>query len=59
MGVQALTIGAETRSGRIFNELAVLETRLRPAAGNTAVRRFQQAMNTAVLTAGTPHEGAL
>jgi tetratricopeptide (TPR) repeat protein len=38
IGVQALAVGAETRSGRIWTELAALETRLKPAAATAAVR---------------------
>lgn len=49
LGLQALAIGAATRSGRIFGELAGLEPALRRAAGTPAVARFTAAMDASVL----------
>ena len=58
IGLQALAIGTETRSGRIFTELATVESRLDRTAASPAVREFTDAMNTVVLstaaTKGTP-----
>ena len=49
LGAEALAIGIETRSGRIFAELADLEQALAPAASASAVARFRTAMDAAVL----------
>jgi tetratricopeptide (TPR) repeat protein len=49
LGTQALAIGSETCSGRIFAELASLEQALAPAASAPAVARFRAAMDAAVL----------
>ena len=49
LGAEALAIGIETRSGRIFAELADLEQALAPAASASAVARFRTAMDGAVL----------
>jgi tetratricopeptide (TPR) repeat protein len=49
LGSQALAIGMETGSGRIFAELAELEHALDPASTAMAVVQFRAAMNAAIL----------
>lgn len=49
VGIQALAIGAETRSARIFAELANLERALPPASSAPPVASFRAAMDAAVL----------
>lgn len=51
IALQALAVGAETRSGRIFTELGTVEQRLTPAASSPAVRAFTEALNSVVLDA--------
>ncbi len=49
VGLQALAIGAETRSARILTELAQLDSVLRPQRDVASVREFHDALNAAVL----------
>jgi len=49
LGGQALAIGTETGSGRIFAELADLERALNPASSSPAVSQFRAAMDAAIL----------
>jgi tetratricopeptide (TPR) repeat protein len=48
LGMQALSIGTETRSGRIFTELAHLEQVLAPARSSPAVTQFLTATDAAL-----------
>jgi hypothetical protein len=48
LGLQALTIATETRSARILNELAALDTAVSRAADTPAVAAFRDAMTAAV-----------
>lgn len=57
IGIQALAVGTETRSGRIFAELATVETRLTRAAASPPVRDFTDAMNATVASATPARKG--
>ncbi len=48
LGLQALTIGAETRSARILTELATLDRAVSQAPASKATRRFRDAMAQAL-----------
>jgi len=50
LGLQALTIGAETRSARILAELATLDRDVSRARASDATTRFREALAQALPT---------
>jgi len=49
LGMQALSVGTETLSARVFAELATLDSRLSRQAAPPAAARFHRALDSAVL----------